>query len=210
MEEYTEYTKKLIDLIRELNVGIAFSAFGSESGCMDYNQRITGPCDFGPKLEAWDTVHAALLKIEWGKKRLNSVEWSRYSVWERSGELSYEPAHPEPDQSRPTYFVWKNLRLRAEKEKDFIETGRQVRAFLEKKNIERGYNVFRNLIGYEGPLYTVIFPGRDPVESQAWLQQTGRNLAFGLLPFLPQLMASVEQTADFEGRAMPELSLVSG
>jgi hypothetical protein len=206
-EEYAECTGKLIDLIRGLDAKLTFSAFGSETGQIEYNQRINSPCDFGPMLDAWGKVHDASLEMEWGRRRLNAVEWRRFSVWERMPDLSYDPVHPEPDPAQLSYYLWKNVRVRVEKERELVQTARQIRTYLEKKNIERGYSVFRNRIGYEGPLYTIILAGQDADESMAWLQQTGRNLAFGLLPFLPQLMASVEQMTDFQGRAIPELSL---
>lgn len=207
LEEYKDLTKKWINLIRELKVGIGFSAFGSEDGYMDFNQRISGPCDFGAKLEAWGRVQEALLATEWGKKRLTTVEWSRYSVWQRSAELSYQPLHPDPDPKHLTYFIWKDVRVRAEKEKEFLDTGREIRAFLEEKNIERGYNVFRNLIGHEGPLYTIVFAGKDSDEANEYLKMTGKNLGLALLPFLPGITEAVEHTTDFQGRAMPDVSL---
>jgi hypothetical protein len=207
IEEYTEHTKKLIELIRELDPGICFSAFGSDEGQMNYNQRINNPCDIGLKLEAWGKVQETLLETEWGRKRLSTIEWSRYSVWERSAELSYDPLLPDPDPNQLTYYLWKNLRVRAEKEMEFIETGCQVRAFLEKENFRRGYSVFRNRIGYEGPLYTVIFAGRDRDEANGFLKETGRTLGLALLPFLPPNMGSVDQMTDFEGRAVSGLSL---
>ncbi len=207
MAEYTTQTKKLLDLIRRLNLGIAFSAFGSDNGYMDYNQRIQSRCDYGPKLEAWDKVQEACLATEWGEERLKAIEWSRYSVWERSAELSYEPAHPVPDPSELQYFVWRNLRVRTEKEKAFLEIGCQIRDFLRTKGIERGYNVFRNVIGYEGPLYSAIVAGKDPGELNGLLQELGRRFTFDLLPFVPGLMSSIEKMTDFQGWAMPELSI---
>ena len=207
MEEYKDHTKKWINLIRELKVGIGFSAFGSGDGYMDFNQRVTGPSDFGPKLEAWGRVQEALLATEWGKKRLNAIEWSRFSVWERSAELSYKPLHPDPDPKHLTYFIWKDVRVRAEKEKEFLEIGREIRAFFEGKDVERGYNVFRNLIGHEGPLYTIVFAGKDADEANGYLQESGRKFALDLLPHLPRIMPLVEKSADYEGWEMPELSL---
>jgi len=207
MAEYVECSRKLIEQIRLLGADLRFSAFATEDGYVDYNQRIGSLCDFGSKLDAWGKVLEASQETSWGQTRARSLEWSRYSVWERMPDLSYDPVHPDPDPGQLTFFLWRNVRVRADKEKDLVQSARQIRMYLEKKDIERGYSIFRNRIGYEGPLYTIIFAGKDQNESMAWLQQTGRNLAFGLLPFLPQLMASVEQMTDFQGRSTPELSL---
>ena len=209
MEEYKDTTKKWINLIRELKVGIRFSAFDGGDGYMDFNQRISGISDLGPKLAAWGMVQEALLATEWGKKRLNTIEWSRYSVWERSAELSYKPLDPNPDPKQLMYFIWKDVRVRAEKEKEFLEIGREIRDFFDERKVERGYNVFRNLIGHEGPLYTVIFAGKDADDADAFLKEAGRRFALDLLPHFPRIMPLVEKTSDFRGWEMPELSLKS-
>lgn len=207
MQEYAGYTKEMIGLIRGLDPGIAFSAFGSDEGYMDYNQRVENPCDFGPMLERWGKIQEASLATEWGPKRLGALEWSRYSLWEHLAELSYTPRHPNPDPHELAYYLWKNVLVNASKEREFAETGRQVRAFLEQKEIGRGYRVFRNRIGYEAPLYSVVFAGKDPVDAAKFLMDTAGALGLSLMPFFYQIMAMVERTTDFQGWAMPELSL---
>ena len=46
MADYNECTKNLLLLIREMDLELAFSAFGSEEGQIEYNHRTISPCDF--------------------------------------------------------------------------------------------------------------------------------------------------------------------
>jgi hypothetical protein len=207
MQEYIEYSRKWFDIIKDLNMGLSFSAFGDQNGYLDYNQRINGPDDIGVKIEAWTKARELLFNTPWGKKRLKVVEWYKYSVWQRLPELSYDPAQANPNPNQLTYFMWKNIRVNALHENSFMQTGARIRMLFEKNDIERGYSVFRNFIGYESPIYSVIFAGKDPGEFCEWQQHTWSKLAAELQPLLDQLADSIGETIEFRAWAMPELSL---
>jgi hypothetical protein len=207
LEDYFESTKKWIDTMKALHSDLSFSAFGNDDGYTDYNQQIAGLADAGLALETWRKAAEILHATEWGKKRLAAVKWSRYSIWELVPDISYEPKHPNPKQL--TYFVWKSVHIRPEMEETFIATAIKIRELVEKTDIDRGCNVFRNVIGYEGPSYTFIFSGKDPDEFHSWRQQVLNKLSQQLDPLLHQLDSSIEENKEFQAWSKPELSMPS-
>lgn len=190
MDDYIETTKKWIDTIKKLNLDMTFVTFGNYNGnLVEYNQQIATMADIGFKIENWNKAREILTGTEWGRKRLSLISKFKYSVWQSSPEISYQPIHPNPSQL--TYFVWNTLLLKKPMENNFIETGKKIRTLFDEYNIDRGYTAFQNIIGYEDT-YVVIFAGKNSAEFYDWQQQTWAKLAQQLKPLLNQLATSVK------------------
>jgi hypothetical protein len=207
MKDYIDCTKTWIELMRDVDPKMAFSAFGDAESFVEFNERIGGFEDIGRTLGVWAKFTDMLPGTEWGRKRLAAVSRSRYSVWQRSAELSFEPATPHPDPRTLTYFEWGIVRLRPDMEGEFFEAGIRIRELFQESGINRGYSVFRNVIGYEGPTYSVIFAGRDPAEFDSWRKKSMKELSPRLPSLLRQLAPSIVDTQEIQAWSRPELSL---
>jgi hypothetical protein len=205
--DYLEGTRKWVELIQELDPTLTFTAFGDEETFVEFNERIADFDAIGPAVESWRRFLEAAAETDWGRKRAAAVEWSRMSVWEQSAELSYVPAHPEPSPKDLNAFVWRIARLRPSDEEDLIRAGLAVMALFEKAGLERGYAVFRNVIGGEGPAYSVILSGRDQAEIETWIASTTSRLAPDLSSLLRRLESGMEEHSDFKARTLTDLSL---
>jgi hypothetical protein len=206
-KDYLEGTRKWVELIQELDPTLTFTAFGDEETFVEFNERLADFDAIGPAVESWLRFFEAAAETEWGRKRAAAVEWSRMSVWEQSAELSYVPAHPEPSPKDLNAWLWRIARVRADGEEGLIKAGSAVKALFEKAGLERGYAVFRNVVGGEGPAYSVILSGRDQAEIASWIARTTSRLAPDLVPLLRRLESGMEEHSDFKARTLTDLSL---
>jgi hypothetical protein len=191
--------------MRSSGIALTFATFGDSDGNVEYNAPVARLEDIGPTLRAWAAAEDHLHNSVWGRRRQAAVHWARYSLWWQSPELSYRS--PKPSAVKMPYFIWKNLRLHPADEPLFLETAARIRALLEANSIDRGLGVFRNISGAEGPLYTIIIPGRDPSELDDWLDSTWNDRRAELQPFLDELCKTIEEITEGRGWDLPELSL---
>ena len=146
---------------------------------------------------------------ELGQKRQATIRWSKYSVWFRSSQLSYEPANPNAPPNNMIYFVWKHIQLYAGTESRLLEVATKFKRIFQKHDIGRGYGVFCNIIGYKRPWYTVVFAGEEPGEFYKWQQEMEQNLGSELKPILDKLYDITEKITEGSGWTIPELSLTN-
>jgi hypothetical protein len=207
LDEYMQTTKEWIEELKKKKVNTSFNAFSESNGVVNYLE---------PMFNMSDIDHSALTKAlesfhrtESGKKRLSTILWVKYSVWLRSSQLSYVPLHLEgPPISRP-YFVWKHIQVRADSESAFEDVASKFKEIFQKHGVGRPYGVFRNIIGYERPWYTVVFAGKDPGELYQWQQAMEQELGSELKPVLDRLYAAIEKITEGSGWALSELSLTN-
>jgi hypothetical protein len=203
-QDYVEGTRKWIEAMRGSEIGLTFSTFADTDGNVEYNVPVARLDDVGLALRAWATAEDLLGHGEWARKRQAALQWSRYSLWWQSPDLTYRPPKPGPGDRR--YFVWKNLRLRPANEQAFLEAAERIRALLSEAPLDRALGVFRAVSGPEGPLYTVVIPGRDPGELTAWQEAAWKQLRARERPLIDGLCGAIEEVSEGRGWDMPELS----
>ncbi len=207
MNQYKESMKKWIELLKNEKVETMFNAFAEQNGIVNYLEPLSNLSEINNR-----ALNKALEKFhntEWGQKRQASLRWSLYSVWFRSDKLSYRPATPSTSPKGMVYFIWKHIRLRPEAEIKFNEIATKFKKVFQRQNIGRGYGVFRNIIGYEMPWYTVVFPGKDPGELYEWQNKIERELGDELKRILDELYDIADEITEGRGWTLQELSLIN-
>ncbi len=207
IEEYIQYTKKWIEQLKDKNVKTTFNTFLETDDIIDYLEPI--PSLSGIDEGALKKSLASFHDTEPGQQRLSTIYWSKYSVWDRSSQLSYVPADPDPSPAAMPYFVWKHFQIHPDKEKVFIDLAVKCKEIFQKHKIGRGYGIFCNIIGYPRPWYTVIFPGKDPGELYQWQKKMEQELGSELKPLLNEIYEITEQITDGSGWTISELSFIN-
>ena len=207
IDEYIQTTKEWIKLLKNKEVKTSFNTFSESNGIVNYLEPMFSMSDMDKRAlnDALESFH----RTELGQKRQSTIRWSKYSVWSRSSQLSYNPVNPDASTNNMPYFVWKHIKLHAGNESTFIEIATKFKEIFQKHRVGRGYGVFCNIIGYERPWYTVIFPGKDPGELYKWQQEMEQELGSELKPILDKLYDITEQITEGSGWTIPELSLTS-
>jgi len=207
IEEYIQYTKKWIEQLKDKNVKTTFNTFLETDDIINYLEPI--PSLSGIDEGALKKSLASFHDTEPGQQRLSTIYWSKYSVWDRSSQLSYVPADPDPSPAAMPYFVWKHFQIHPDKEKVFIDLAVKCKEIFQKHKIGRGYGIFCNIIGYPRPWYTVIFPGKDPGELYQWQKKMEQELGSELKPLLNEIYEITEQITDGSGWTISELSFIN-
>ena len=207
VEEYIRATKEWLVQLKSDNVITTFNTFLETDDIINYLEPI-------PNLSAIDTSAlkkslASFQGTEPGQQRLSTIYWSKYSVWDRSSQLSYVPADPDTSPAAMPYFTWKHFQIRPDKESNFIDLAVKCKKIFQKHKIGRGYGVFCNIIGYQRPWYTVIFPGKDPGELYQWQKKMEQKLGPELKPLLKEIYEITQQITDGSGWTIKELSLTN-
>jgi len=204
MDQYMQATGEWIALLKKEKVPASFSAFLESDGIVNYLETMVPASD--PASTAPIESLARFHQTESGRKRQSAVRWSRYSVWIRSERLSCAPENPDAPPGTLPYFVWKHIRVCPGRESAFEDAAAAFREIFRKKGVRRGYGVFRNIIGYERPWYTVIFAGTDPGDLYAWQIKMKQELGSQAGPVLERIHAVAERITDGSGWTVPELS----
>jgi len=207
IDEYIQTTKEWIELLKNKKVKTTFNTFLESNDIVNYLEPMSNISDMDQRAlnQALESFH----RTELGQKRQSTIRWSKYSVWSHSSQLSYEPVNPNTSTNNMPYFVWKHIKLHAGNESTFIDVATKFKEIFQKHSVGRGYGVFCNIIGYERPWYTVIFPGKDPGELYKWQQEMEHELGSELKPILDKLYDITEQITEGSGWTIPELSLTN-
>jgi hypothetical protein len=207
IDEYIQTTKKWIELLKKKKVSTSFNTFLESNGIVNYLEPMFSMSEVNQR--ALNKDLESFHRTELGQKRQSTIHWSKYSVWSRSSQLSYKPVNPNPPPNNMIYFVWKHIQLRAGNESTFMDVAAKFKEIFQKHSVGRGYGVFCNIIGYERPWYTVVFPGKDPSELYKWQQVMEQELGSELKPILDKLYDITEQITEGSGWTIPELSLTN-
>lgn len=207
IDEYIQTTKKWIERLKKKKVNTSFNTFLESNGIVNYLEPIFSMSEVNQR--ALNKDLESFHRTELGQRRQSTIHWSKYSVWTRSSHLSYKPVNPNPPPNNMLYFVWKHIQLRPGSENTFIDVATKFKEIFQKHSVGRGYSVFCNIIGYERPWYTVVFPGKDPGELSKWQQLMEQELGSELKPILDKLYDNTEQITEGSGWAIPELSLTN-
>lgn len=207
IDEYIQATKEWIELLKKERVNTSFNTFLESNGIVNFLEPMVNLSDLDER-----ALNKALVSFhctELGQKRKSTIRWSKYSVWSRSSQLSYNPMEPDTPANEMPYFVWKHIQLYPEKDNTFLDIATKFKEIFQKHEIGRTYGIFCNIIGYERPWHTIIFPGEDPGELYKWQQEVEQELGSELKPILEKLYCITEQITDGSGWTMPELSLMN-
>ena len=205
VEEYIKTTQEWLAQLKNDNVITTFNTFLETDDIVNYLEPIPSLSEIDES--ALKKSLASFHDTEPGQQRLSTIYWSKYSVWDRSSQLSYVPADPDASPAAMPYFVWKHFQIHPDKEKVFIDLIVKCKEIFQKHKIGRGYGIFCNIIGYQRPWYTVIFPGKDPGELYQWQKKMEQELGSELKPLLNKIYNITEQITDGSGWTIKELSL---
>ena len=208
MTEYLESTKKWIEMIKSENIGLNFFAFRDMESNVHYGVPISSMAEIDDKSKLWSKAVDLLRKSDWGKKRQAAINWSRYDMWVWSPQLSYQPANPEINPQEMLHSGWANVRVSHTNEGKFNELMAKVKATYEKRGVGRGYSVYRNIIGQNGPLYVIVWGAKDPADMFKYETETWQKLGAEMKPLMDELMDLAEEAVEGRGWIMPELSLM--
>lgn len=208
IDEYVEGTKKWIEAIKKEGIGLFFFCFRDKEGNYHYGVPYSKWADVDELQEKWGKAAAILRNTDWGRKRQAAINWSRYESWFHAAHLSYMPKEPSENPMELMYSGWANVRVSHTNESKFNELMLQLKGVYEEYGITRGYNVYRNILGVNGPFYVIVWSAKDPADMYKWQQESWAKLGEATKPIFDQLMDIAEEMQEGNGWVMPELSLM--
>jgi hypothetical protein len=164
MADYLEGTKLWIAEIEKAEIPLNFFAFRDGENGFHYGVTLKSLGEMDGLSLHWKKAVKILRSTDWGRKRQAAIASSRYTIWMSGPELSYTPENPDITDSEMQYMESIDIKVSHANEYAFYVAMIKLKALHKAKGIQRGYDVYRNIIGEEGPLYTVVVGGKDPAE----------------------------------------------
>ncbi len=207
-EVYVETTKRWIAEMKSEGITMNFNCFRDMHGNFEYGSREYKLEEIGELLELWNQAKALMEASEWGRRRKEAIVSSKFTIWHTDLELSYyRLTSPELPPGQATFFEYFSFRVSPANESDFIIALEGIKGLCEKNGIGRPYTVFRNLVGDAGPFFTVVFPARDPGDSQNFKERLKQTLGKEFDSLVQAMLSSSEEVTASQGWTESDLSM---
>ncbi len=207
MSDYREATHIWIEQLRAMKVKTAFNAFSEGPDTVVYLEPVAGEKEFREK-QAVMASAAVFVESDWGRRRLASINWSKYTIWQRLADLCYRPVRPAASPAAMPYFIWWNIRPAQANVLQFFDIASAFKKMLEQHDVDHGYGVFHNIVGEAGPLFSVVLPFANPQEYNSWRELMEKELESEIELFCTRFHAIVRETTAADGWFLPDLSLL--
>lgn len=205
VKQYEAATKAWIAAIDKAGLPLYFFAMKDMNGTYTYIVMINKFAEIDTIGGYWAQA-TKLLDEKTAAERRDSIQWSRYTIWLGMPQFSYSPAKPELTMESAMYMEYADIRVRAKDEHAFIGAVMKIKAVYEKHGINRGWEIYRGIVGMQGPAYTVVWAGKDPGDVWGWFMSLKPEFNAELMPVMQELAGLME--GEVQGRAWmkPELS----
>lgn len=208
MDEYVETTKQWLAAIKSAGLDLSVYSFTGESTDIHFSVQISSMAQLDTLAQTWAKAVALMDNTDWGATRKKCIEWRRYVINTRVDKASYRAADPEVPREELQYFKWKDYRVRPGDADEFLAVLGKVKSIYEKHGIRRSYSVYRDVIGSEGPIFTIVTSAKDPGDMHNAETAIRSTLANDLKPHMDALEDLTVEYLDGVSWTRPDLSLL--
>lgn len=204
-EEYESATKAWIAAMDAAQSPLYFFAMKDQNGTYTYVVMINNFAEIDTLMGHWGQA-TRLMEPTAAANRRKAVQWSRYTIWLGMPQLSYNPATPALSMDDAKYFESADIKVRPDKEGEFLAAVGKLKGIYAKHGIDRGWEIYRGIVGVQGPVYAVVWSGKDPADVWNWYKGLKPEFGADIMPVMNEIADLMESEVEGRGWAKPELS----